>query len=153
MAKRRQHNNVAHRKPAAGRPSAGSAPHVVAVLNSNQDVTRLIRTTLEDEGYTVTTEHIISFRDGQKNLLEFLADHQPAVVVYDLAPPYKENWTFLEMLKRIPELAAIPVVLTTVNKRALEQAVGSTDAFEILGTRDNLGPVIEKVNRHIRPRR
>jgi len=120
------------------------APFVVAVLNSNQDVLRLIRSALEDEGYTVATEHIVSFKDGTANLAQFLFNHQPVVFVYDLAPPYKEKWTFLQLLRKIPEVAAISVVLTTVNKTALESLVGKTDAFEILGTRDNLAPLIEK---------
>src|SRR4051812_26932487 len=43
---------------------------------------------------------------------------------------YQENWNFLQLLCKIPELAAIPMVFTTVNKAALENAVGSTKAFE-----------------------
>src|SRR5262245_49857154 len=118
---------------------------VVAVLNSNQDVLRLIRSTLEDEGYEVVTEHIVHFRDGDANVVEFTTRHQPSLILYDLAPPYQENWDFLELLRRIPEVAAIPMVLTTVNKLALEKTVGQTDAFEILGTRDNLAPVVDAI--------
>ena len=129
------------------------APFVVAVLNSNQDVLRLIQSVLEDEGYTVATEHIVSFKDGEANLTQFLANHRPSVVIYDIAPPYKENWNFLQLLQKIPEVAAIPMVLTTVNKAALEGVVGETKAFEILGTRDNLAPLIEEVNQSIRSRR
>lgn len=125
----------------------------MAVLNSNQDVLRLIRSALEDEGYTVSTEHIVSFKNGDTNLAQFLLNHQPAVVIYDLAPPYKENWNFLQLLCDIPQVAAVPMVLTTVNKAALESVVGKTTAFEILGTRDNLGPLIEEVNRLVRTRR
>jgi CheY-like chemotaxis protein len=139
-------------KPKAVRPPLSSAS-VVAVLNSNQDVLRLIRSTLQDEGYTVATEHIVNFKDGEASLSRFLTNHQPAVVVYDLAPPYEENWNFLQLLRKIPDVAAIPMVLTTVNKAALERAVGRTDAFEIVGTRDNLGPVVEEINRVFRSRR
>jgi CheY-like chemotaxis protein len=134
------------------RPSAG-APFVVAVLNSNQDVLRLIRSVLEDEGYTVATEHIASFKEGHANLAQFLLNHRPAVVVYDVAPPYKENWNFLQLLCKIPQVAAIPMVLTTVNKWALESVVGKTQVYEILGTRDNLAPLIEEINRSVRARR
>src|SRR5262245_2735571 len=127
-------------------------PFVIAVLNSNQDVLRLIRAVLEDEGYTVATEHIVSFKDGEANLAQFLLNHRPTVVVYDLAPPYKENWNFLQLLCKIPEVASIPMVLTTVNKVALEPVVGKTDTFEILGTRDNLAPLIDEINRVVRSR-
>src|SRR5215471_17524929 len=127
-----------------------AVPFAVAVLNSNQDVLRLIRSALEDEGYTVATEHIVSFKDGEANLAQFLLNHRPSVVIYDIAPPYKENWNFLQLLCKIPEVAAIPMVLTTVNKVALESIVGETQAFEILGTRDNLAPLIEDINRAVR---
>jgi CheY-like chemotaxis protein len=164
---RRSRRRDSRRKPKAALVSARSvdavettasdlprarAPVVVAVLNSNQDVLRLIRSTLEDEGYTVATAHIISFKEGEANLAQFLSNHRPAVIVYDVAPPYKENWNFLQLLREIPQVADIPMVLTTVNKAALEDVVGSTDAFEILGTRDNLAPLVDGVNRSARSR-
>jgi hypothetical protein len=45
------------------------------------------------------------------------------------------------------------MVLTTVNKAALDKVVGETKAFEILGTHDNLAPVVDHINRMLRPRR
>jgi hypothetical protein len=45
------------------------------------------------------------------------------------------------------------MVLTTVNKGALENAVGKTNAFELPGTRDNLAPVVAEINRSVRLRR
>jgi len=132
------------------RVASPEAPIVIAVLNSNQDVIRLIRSALEDEGYTVATEHIVSFKDGATNLAEFLSNHRPAVVVYDVAPPYMENWNFLQLLCKIPDIAATPMVLTTVNNAALEKVAGKTRAFEILGTRDNLAPLVQEVNRSVR---
>jgi CheY-like chemotaxis protein len=140
------------RKRISGRSRPPRPVRVVAVLNSNQDVLRLIRGALQDEGYTVVTEHIVNFKDGAANLLGFLTAHRPAVVVYDVAPPYEENWNFLQLLCRVPEVAEIPMVLTTVNKRALEKAVGATKAFEILGTRDNLAPLVAEINRSVRSR-
>ena len=126
---------------------------VVAVLNSNQDVLRLIRDVLQDEGYAVVTDHIHSFKDGDENLVDFLTKHRPALLLYDLAPPYQENWNFLQLLCRIPEVSSLPMVLTTVNKAALEAVVGKTEAFEILGTHDNLVPVVDAINRASHSRR
>ena len=45
------------------------------------------------------------------------------------------------------------MVLTTVNKAALETVVGKTAAFEILGTHDNLAPVVDAINQSLRARR
>jgi CheY-like chemotaxis protein len=132
-----------------GTPNRG-VPVGVAVLNSNQDVLRLIRSVLEDEGYAVSTEHIVNIKSGETNLAQFLLNHRPSVLIYDIAPPYKENWNFLQLLCDIPQIAAVPMVITTVNKAALENAVGKTTAFEIVGTRDNLAPLIAEVNRLVR---
>jgi CheY-like chemotaxis protein len=123
---------------------------VVAVLNSNQDVLRLIHDVLQDEGYAVVTDHIHTFKDGDANLVDFLSKHRPSLLLYDLAPPYQENWNFLHLLRRIPDVSSIPMVLTTVNKAALEKVVGKTEAFEILGTHDDLAPVVEAINRTLR---
>lgn len=131
-------------------PAESGGPLVVAVLNSNQDVLRVIRSVLEDEGYTVAVKHIVDFKEGMANLGQFLDEHRPNVIIYDLAPPYQENWNFLQLVQSIPRLAAIPMILTTVNKAALEHTVGHTDAFEILGTRDNLAPLVENVNSVVR---
>lgn len=127
----------------------GAAP-VIAILNSSEDVVRLIRSVLEDEGYTVATEHIEKIREGMVDLRQFLSNYRPNLILYDLAPPYKENWTFLQLLREIPDFVDIPLVLTTVNKRALESFVGQTQAFEVLGTRDNLAPLVEEINRSVR---
>jgi hypothetical protein len=40
--------------------------------------------------------------------------------------------------------------LTTVNQVALENIVGKTSAFEILGTRDNLAPIVAEINQRVR---
>jgi hypothetical protein len=40
---------------------------------------------LQDEGYALVMEHIVSFRDDEANLTRFLITHQPSVVLYDLA--------------------------------------------------------------------
>jgi hypothetical protein len=76
----------AERGPSSTASAAAKKPSVVAVLNSNQDVVRILRDVLEDEGYTVAT-------------------------------------------------------------------AGATDAFEVLGTRDNLAPLVESINRIVRPTR
>lgn len=121
-------------------------PSVIAVINSNDDLVRIVREMLEDEGYTVATIHISEIRKGEGSLLRFLADHDPSVLIYDIAPPYRENWTFLQLLQRVPEFSNRSVVVTTVNKTALEAQVGAVVVFEIVGTRDNFAPVLNAVN-------
>jgi DNA-binding response OmpR family regulator len=116
---------------------------VVAVINSNDDLVAILRETLEDEGFNVTTAHIRDFKAGREDLPRYLAKHEPDAVVYDLAPPYADNWRFLRLMRK--HFGERPLVLTTVNRKALERAVGKSGAHEIEGRRTDLSRVVRAV--------
>ncbi|MBA3884494.1 MAG: hypothetical protein H0X67_02035 [Acidobacteria bacterium] len=40
-------------------------PSVIAVINSNDDLVRIVREMLEDEGYTIATMHMSEIRKGE----------------------------------------------------------------------------------------
>jgi CheY-like chemotaxis protein len=70
------------------RSTPGKAqPSVVAVVNSSEDVVTLIRELLEDEGFHTVAGHVPSFKSGKEDLLAFLETHDPAAIVFDVAPP------------------------------------------------------------------
>jgi DNA-binding response OmpR family regulator len=128
-------------------------PDVIAVVNSNDDLVGVLRSALVKEGFLVATAHIADFKAGNQDFGVFLRIHTPTVVIYDIAIPYDENWTFLQTLRRLPDAERCTFVVTTVNKRALDQRVGSTEAIEIQGGRaDDLDPVIEEVRKIVRSR-
>ncbi|HXD15913.1 MAG TPA: hypothetical protein VN654_02785 [Vicinamibacterales bacterium] len=62
----------------------------------------------------------------------------PDVVLFDLAVPYDRNWKCFEYLRRNAVFAAVPIITTTVNRRALEEISGPKDAFEIMGSPHDL---------------
>ena len=115
----------------------------MAVINSNDDLVNLLRETLEDEGLNVVTTHIHDIKAGREDLPRFLAKHDPDVVVYDLAPPYADNWRFLGLLRGA--FGERGLVLTTVNRKALGRTVGRVDAHEIEGRRSDLSRVVRSV--------
>jgi CheY-like chemotaxis protein len=128
---------------------------VVAVVNSNEDLVNIIRETLEDEGFTVCTGHIAHIKHGQEDFLQFLDQHDPRVVIWDLAPPYSENWTFVQTLRAVPKVQERTFVFTTVNRAALRSEVTAPevqDAHELLGRRDDLGPLVDSVLRVFKKR-
>ena len=61
----------------------------------------------------------------------FIQEHRPDVMIYDVGMPYASSWDLLEVIRTSPALQSQPFVITTPNKRKLEQAVGSTSAIEI----------------------
>ena len=63
---------------------------------------------------------------------------KPTVVLFDLAVPYARNWHCFQHVASSGVFGATPIILTTANKQALDQLVGPTEAFEIVGTPHDL---------------
>jgi|SRR5690348_1018806 CheY-like chemotaxis protein len=124
---------------------------VVAVVNTNDDLVQALRTRLIDEGVSVVPLHIRDVKSGRSDFGAFLRSHDPVVVIYDVAIPYDDNWTFLSTLRRLPESGERRFVITTVNKRVMEQKVGPTDAVELIGGHaDDFEPLVEVLRRTLR---
>jgi CheY-like chemotaxis protein len=125
---------------------------VVAIINTNDDLVRLLRDELIRHQFNVVTAHIREIKAGQQDFTAFLSAHNPEVVVYDIAVPYEDNWTFFQTLRKLPTAQNRRWIVTTVNKRVLDQRVGRTDAIEIQGGHaDDLDPVLEAVQKLAKP--
>ena len=70
------------------------------------------------------------------------------MIVYDIAVPYEDNWTFFQTLRKLPESQQRRFIVTTVNKRAMEDRVGPTEAIEIVGGRSqDLDPTLDAIKK------
>jgi DNA-binding NtrC family response regulator len=119
----------------------------IAVINSSDDTVEMLRTCLQQEGYTsVVTAHVPDIKRGRLDFVSFLAQHDPRVLVYDVSIPYEDNWKFLQLLLSSGEMDGRRVVITTTNKKVLESFVGKTDAIEIHGKPYDLREIVESVN-------
>jgi CheY-like chemotaxis protein len=119
-------------------------PAVVAVLNSNEDLVRLVREVLHGEGYLTIAHHIKDLRDGNTDMTRFLEDRDPPVIIFDLAPPFTINWQFFQIFKQHPTMKGRKVILTTNNAAALKQVCG-VDALQIVGQDEDLGQLLETI--------
>jgi hypothetical protein len=70
---------------------SNARPPVVAILNSNDDVVEMLRNLVEQAGFVSVHGHIDDVRRGRLDLINFVRQHDPAVVVYDLVPPYDRS--------------------------------------------------------------
>jgi DNA-binding NtrC family response regulator len=119
---------------------------VVAVINSNQDTVELLRDCLEHHGFRqVVTGHVREIREGATDFLEFVSRTDPAVFVYDISIPYDRNWRFLQLLLNTEVMKGRRLVLTTTNKKALDEMVGPNDALEIIGKPYDIDQIVSAV--------
>jgi CheY-like chemotaxis protein len=128
-------------------------PVVVAVINSNPDIVRLLRTNIERAGFVVVVLHIEEIKRGVADVEMVFREHDPKVIVYDVAPPYDVNWRFLEHLRSSDTFGGRQFVLTSVNPKRLRQVVGNEESvYEIVGEPDDVREVIRAVKEASRAR-
>ena len=119
-------------------------PRFVAILNSNEDLVRLVRETLHDEGYLTMQHHIKDLRDGHTDITRLFEDRNPQVVIYDIAAPFTLDWQFFQVLSRHPTMTNRQVVLTTNNAAALEK-ICHVQALQVVGSDDDLRELLARV--------
>jgi DNA-binding NarL/FixJ family response regulator len=119
---------------------------VIAVVNSNEDTVDILRSCLQQHGFSsIVTGHIHDFKTGISDFPGFVAQHDPKVIVYDISIPYDQNWTFLRLLLDTDAMRGRKVVVTTTNKDRLEELVGPTEAIEIVGKPYDLERIVGAV--------
>lgn len=84
----------------------------------------MLRTALEREGHIVVTAFTHALRDGKTDLEALMRQHQPRVVVYDIALPYESNWRLCEHIRSSPACDGVAFVLTTTNASQVAGMVG-----------------------------
>ena len=138
--------------PAVNTPTE-SPPIVVAIVNSNPDIVRLLRISLERAGFVALAIHIEDIKTGSANVKSLLEEHDPRVIVYDVAPPYEQNWRFLDHLRQSTDFKGRRFVLTSVNVRAVQQVVGKEETvYEVVGHDSDLLQVVRAVKEAARAR-
>lgn len=119
--------------------------HVVAVFNTSEDTTDILRIAFENAGFVVVTAFTNLLRDGKMDLEAFMRQHQPRVIVYDIAVPYEQNWRLYEHLRATSACAGVSFVVTTTNIRHVRQLAGDTELHEIVGKPYDLDEIVGAV--------
>lgn len=122
----------------------------VAVVNSSEDTVEMLRTLLEREGWEVVTAHVDDIKRGRYDFLQMLEGRDPRVVIWDVSPPYDQNWTFLKLVRSSRAMDERTVIVTTTNKPALERFVGPTDAVEIFTKPYDVEVLIDRITRTLK---
>jgi DNA-binding response OmpR family regulator len=126
-------------------------PVVVGIANTNEDIIDLLRVVMEKEGFATAVIHLVDIKNGRADFNDFVEQHDPAAIIFDIPPPYDDNWTFVSTLRRLPSMQRRGVVITTTHKAHLERLVGeSTGAVEIVGKPNDSYDVLLAVKRELR---
>jgi len=126
---------------------------IVALFNSNSEVLELLREALQASGYAAVIAHVSEVKSGRLDMIKFVEEHQPEVIVYDIAPPYDTNWTFLRLMMSSEVMRGRAFVVTTTNKRVLEGIIGPNDTLELVGKPFDLEQITGAVTRALESQR
>jgi DNA-binding NtrC family response regulator len=122
----------------------------IAVLNSSVDTIEMLKVRLQQRGFPfVVGAHVYDFRTGEQDIRKFLTEHDPRVLIYDIAIPYEDNWRFLQELMNTETMGGRRVIVTTTNKNVLESMVGPTPAFEVHGKPYDIDLIVSAVERAV----
>jgi CheY-like chemotaxis protein len=126
---------------------------VVALFNSNPDAIVLITRLLESAGFTVVSALIPEVRDGRCDVDALMTDHDPSVVVYDIDPPYEENWAMFEDVRARPSMSDCRFVITAADAAEVERLAGHDERiFEVVDKNSGLGDLAHAVKEAARAR-
>lgn len=119
---------------------------VVAIFNSNDDIVEMLRFALEQAGLIVVSGHVDAIRRGEQRLSDFIEEHNPSVILYDVVPPYDRSWHFLEHLRETPSMNGRRFVITSTNAQRVREVAGEAEqVLEIVGKPYDLDAIVRTV--------
>lgn len=112
----------------------------------------MLRFVFEHAGYAVVSAFTWAMRDADVDPEAFMRQHAPDVVVYDIAPPYEENWRLFQHFCAMPVNQGRKFVVTTTNIKQVSAIAGQgQELYEIIGKPYDLGLVVKAVEKTIGP--
>lgn len=124
------------------------------MFNTSPDLVDLVRRALEPTGMVVVSALTYQIREGAVDIEAFLRQHDPDVIVYDIAPPYDANWHLFQHIRRMQAMQHRSIVLTSVNRHQVEALAGKDEMiYEIVGKPYDLDLLVRAVKEaaHQRP--
>jgi hypothetical protein len=121
--------------------SSKTSEGIVALFNASDDTVDMVQNLLTSSGrgQTLIWCHFADLKKGIVDFGRYIGKHNPEVVIFDLSPPYDENWTFFKTMRDATTMAGRGVVLTTTNKDRLDEVLGEDScALEVVGRSEDL---------------
>ena len=117
----------------------------ILIINTAPDTVSLLALLFEQFGFVVVSSYTHDIKSGRTDLGRVLEQHQPCVVVYDIAPPYHRNWSFFQHIRE-HLLNGIPIVLTSTNAVLVTRELKpDMEVFEVVETPTELQKILQAV--------
>jgi DNA-binding response OmpR family regulator len=116
--------------------STKTAEGIVALFNASDDTIDMVHGLLKASGsdQTLIWCHFADLKKGIVDFAKYMDRYNPEVVIFDLSPPYDENWIFFKTMRDATTMKGRGVVLTTTNKNRLDEVLGEdSHALEVVG--------------------
>jgi len=113
-----------------------TAKGIVALFNASDDTIDMVQTLLTAAGrdQILIWCHFSDLKKGIVDFDKYMERHNPEVVIFDLSPPYDENWHFFKVMRDANVMRGRGIVLTTTNKNRLDEVLGEDSyALEVVG--------------------
>ena len=137
--------------PTTNAESSTGPPRVVAIFNSMTDIIDALREAFEQAGFPTITAKVSEAQSGVLDVVAFVQEHRPAIVVYDIPRPYEAHWNFLRLMRDSESLKDLTWIITTTDKQGLEDAVGSMNVVAIvLGKPYTIADVVRAAQQSMR---
>jgi DNA-binding response OmpR family regulator len=130
------------------KPQDSRPPPVVALINASDDTVEMVKRMLDVKGICCLTScHFADLKKGFIDFGDFLIRNDPTVVIFDISPPYMENWKFFKTMRDSREMRTRGIVLTTTNKMRLDEIVGDdSTAIEVVGKPYDLQQISDAID-------
>jgi CheY-like chemotaxis protein len=117
----------------------------ILVVDDDPDIREAISSALSDEGYQVT-----GASNGREALAQLRGQTRPSLILLDMMMPEMDGWRFRLELKKLPELASIPVVILSAHGNVRDAAL-ALGAADYLRKPLRLDSLLEIAERYCRP--
>jgi DNA-binding response OmpR family regulator len=130
-----------------------TATGIVALFNASDDTIDMIQAILtkSDSAQSLVWCHFADLKKGVVDFKKYLAKHNPEVVIFDISPPYDENWQYFKTMRDSESMKGRGSVLTTTNKNRLDEVLGSdSQALEVVGKPEDLKQIRAEIEKQTR---
>ena len=125
----------------------------VAIVNTTPDAVDMLQHAIESAGFVVVSCFTHDIRDGQTDFASFIGQHDPRVIVYDLAPPYGPNFRLFQHVRAMDVVKGRQFVITSVNPANVQGMVGrDQQVYEVVDREEDLLKLVQAVKEASRAR-